>query len=427
MKVGLTISCILVGLLGYGQSVYQNVRVDLEDGNGYAPCEPSIAVNPKDPSQLVAGAILDRVYTSADSGKTWSKDRLTSSMGVFGDPCIIASNKGDFYYLHLSDPAGKGWIEPRILDRIVCQRSKDGGKTWSDGGGMGENHPKDQDKEWACTNERGNRIYATWTQFDKYDSKDPADSTHILFSKSNRKGKKWKKPVRLDQYGGNCEDDDLTVEGAVPCVGPNGEIYVAWARGETIWFDRSTNCGKTWLDEDIRATEMPGGWNQEIPGILRANGMPVTACDVSGGEHNGTIYINWADQRNGTDDTDVFLITSKDGGSTWSEPVRVNDDPAGKQQFFTWMTVDQKTGAIYVVFYDRRDHEGTETDVYLATSLDGGKTFQNERISSSPFTPHPGVFFGDYNNISAHNGVVRPIWTRYEDGKLSVWTALINK
>jgi hypothetical protein len=33
---------------------------------------------------------------------------------------------------------------------------------------------------------------------------------------------------------------------------------------------------------------------------------------------------------------------------------------------------------------------------------------------------------GDYNNISAYNGMVRPIWTELHDGKLSVWTALLN-
>jgi prepilin-type processing-associated H-X9-DG protein len=36
------------------------------------------------------------------------------------------------------------------------------------------------------------------------------------------------------------------------------------------------------------------------------------------------------------------------------------------------------------------------------------------------------VFFGDYNNITAVDGHVRPIWTREVDGVLSVWTALLD-
>jgi hypothetical protein len=53
-------------------------------------------------------------------------------------------------------------------------------------------------------------------------------------------------------------------------------------------------------------------------------------------------------------------------------------------------------------------------------------SWSNECISASPFVPDATVFFGDYNNITAHNGVVRPIWTRLHDGRLSIMTALIN-
>ncbi|MEZ5146518.1 MAG: sialidase family protein [Bacteroidales bacterium] len=67
--------------------------------------------------------------------------------------------------------------------------------------------------------------------------------------------------------------------------------------------------------------------------INRCNGLPITVCDLSGGPNNGTIYINWSDQSNGEDDTDVWVVKSTDGGDTWSEPMRVNDDPPGKQQF----------------------------------------------------------------------------------------------
>jgi hypothetical protein len=120
------------------------------------------------------------------------------------------------------------------------------------------------------------------------------------------------------------------------------------------------------------------------------------------------------------------LVRSTDYGETWSEPVRVNDDPPGKHQFFTWMAVDPVTGGIYIVFYDRRAHADNQTDVFLAASFDGGSTFENVRISEKPFTPNPTVFFGDYNNISVNGGVIRPIWTRMDGNRTSIWTALID-
>jgi len=47
-------------------------------------------------------------------------------------------------------------------------------------------------------------------------------------------------------------------------------------------------------------------------------------------------------------------------------------------------------------------------------------------FSSSPFLPSTSVFFGDYKNINAYNGFVRPIWTRMEADKTSIWTAIID-
>ncbi|MCB0846212.1 MAG: hypothetical protein KDE26_23335, partial [Bacteroidetes bacterium] len=49
------------------------------------------------------------------------------------------------------------------------------------------------------------------------------------------------------------------------------------------------------------------------------------------------------------------------------------------------------------------------------------------KISEKPFTPNPMGFFGDYNNISAHAGRICPIWTRMENGRNSVWTAVISQ
>lgn len=403
-----------------------NVQLDVWSGEGYQPCEPSIAMDPNNPDVVVAGSILDNVYRSEDGGVTWAKDKLTSPLGVFGDPCVVASNTGDFYFLHLSDPEGKGWQSDDLLDRIVCQRSKNGGKSWSRGGGMGLTPPKDQDKEWAAVSPDGSRIHACWTQFDKYGSQVPGDSTVILCSHSDAKGKRWSVPVRVSDQAGDCLDGDNTAEGAVPAVGTQGEVYVAWALGSWIYFDKSLDGGLTWSGDQV-VGEIAGGWDQTIPGIGRVNGMPVAQVDHSQGPHRGRIYINWTDTRNG--DTDVWITHSDDQGATWSTTQRVNNDGADRDQFFTWMTVDPIRGDVHVVFYDRRHNEAREdrsTHVVVASSSDGGETWVNRTVSDAPFVPEGKVFFGDYNNITAVDGHVRPIWTREVDGVLSVWTALLD-
>jgi hypothetical protein len=395
----------------------------------YAPEEPSICINPKNINFLVAGANINYVSYSTNGGTSWATAYgLQSSLyGVWGDPCIICDTTGAFYYFHLANPPSPGnWI-----DRMVCQKSTNNGASFTNPGTYtGLNGTKAQDKEWAVVDPRNNNIYITWTQFDEYGTLTQTDSSRILFSKSLDGSNTWSTPIRIDKLGGDCYDGDNTVEGAVPCVGPNGEIYDAWAGPKIrntqwgIFFNKSTNGGTNWLADPIYVCNQPGGWDYMISGLQRSNGMPITCCDISNGPYRGNIYIGYSDSA-GSLDHDIKFVKSTNGGLNWSTPLRVNNDAAGKEQFLPWMTVDQKNGHIYFVFYDRRNYTNTATDVYIARSTDGGNTFTNILISSSSFTPTSGTFFGDYTNITAHNGRVRPIWARLQ-GTLSVLTALID-
>lgn len=410
---------ILAILLLHGITIQaQNILISKNEGHRYGPNEPSIMMDPENTDILVAGSILNNYHLSNDGGRTWETHELKSSYGVWGDPVIDVDSNGNFYYFHLSNvPGGDGWI-----DRIVCQKSIDKGNSWSDGTFAGLNGSKDQDKQWSVIDRESNNIYITWTQFDKYGSKDPLCASVILFSKSLDGGESWSSPIQINKFEGDCLDGDDAVGGAVPAVGPNGEIYVTWAGPKGLVFNKSLDQGETWLQEEILIDPMPGGWDQIISGISRANGFPITKCDLSGGPNHGTIYVNWSDQRNGEHDTDIWLSKSKDGGHTWSSAKRVNSDKSKRQQFFTWMDIDQTNGNLHFVFYDRRNYSGDNTDVYLAFSNNGGRSIKNKRISESPFLPNKDIFFGDYTNITAHNNIIRPIWTRLHEGELSIWT-----
>jgi flagellar hook assembly protein FlgD len=403
-------------------SQIQNIRIDGPLSN--SPEEVTIAINPANPDILAAGANIDHFYYSVDGGLSWGEKHLSSTLGVWGDPCVLFDSLGNLYYAHLSNPVSGYWI-----DRIVVQKSTDNGITWNDGAGVGFIEPKNQDKEWLIVDltqsqYKGN-IYMTWTEFDDYGSSNPNDSSRIKFSKSTDQGETWTTSMTISDVSGNCIDDDNTTEGAVPAVGPNGEIYVSWAGPEGLVFDKSMDGGDTW-GTDIFISDMPGGWAFSVPGISRCNGFPITMCDISNSPYRGYIYSCWGDQRNGTSNTDVFFSRSTDGGETWSPALRVNDDNTTRHQFFHWMTIDQTTGIIWGVFYDRRNTSGVDTDVYVVKSTDGGQSFENFKISESSFTPTSSVFFGDYSNIAAWDNKIYPIWTRLHAGQLSVWTAIIE-
>ena len=404
-------------------SQYENVLLPLPKKAiyYYSQVEPSIYINPKNTNEVIAGSVMNDYYFSEDGGATWKSSSIKSKWGVNGDPCMLIDTLGRYYYFHLSNIKGE-----HLVGGIVSERSdKLKGKFRFEGHTIANG--KYHDKEWAVVNPYNNEIYMCWTQFDAYESDLASDHSNILFSKSTDGGLNWTFPKQLSAVPGDCMDNDQTAEGAVPAVGPNGEIYVAWSRNDSLWLNVSTTGGETWMTKETYITTQPGGWVVDIPGIYRSNGLPVTACDKSNSPYRGTLYVNWADQRNGTDDNDVWLIKSTDGGKNWSEVKRVNNDKPGKQQFLTWMTIDQTNGYLYFVFYDRRNHDKTHTDVYLAWSKDGGETITNVKMSETAFKPNSKIFFGDYTNISVHNGVIRPIWTRLHEGQISLYTALIEQ
>ena len=416
--MGFRILLVLLALSSLSYSQYKNVKLNTIDDRS---CEVTIAINPTNPLNIVAGANLKNTFYTFDNGKSWINDTISSSFNVWGDPCVIFDMQGNAYYFHLSYPSRpdrSGWI-----DRIVCQKSIDGGKGWTEGTYTGLNPPKKQDKQWGCsdwTNSKWkNNVYVSWTQFDQYGSRNPDDSSNILFSRSTDSGISWSNSTRINEMAGDCRDSSNTVEGAVPCIGPNGEIYVAWGGPAGLIFTKSTDGGKT-FSRNVKAGEI--AWDYEIEGIYRCNGLPIAGCDISNSIYRGNLYVNWSDQRNGNSNADIFLVKSTDGGETWSKPKRVNDDERGnnKQQFMSWMSVDPVTGNIYIIFYDRRNYNDMNTDVYVAVSTNGGKDFKNVKISESPFIPVSTVFFGDYIGVSAYDNFAACIWQRIDDAKLSI-------
>ncbi len=419
------LTCFLV-LVATGQALGQpfpNVQVNDRMND---PEETSIAINPRNPDNVVGVAQAPcRYYHTFDGGVTWNEGDLPDPWDL-GDPSITFDRLGNAFYCYIGQWGHSG---------IFVNRSTDGGVTWMPAGTPVIEHQSSvpfEDKsypvcDWTSGPHQDN-LYVSWTQFTNYGSPNPADSTRILFARSTDSGISFSPPLRLSDRGGDAIDSDNTVEGAVPAVGPDGTIYVAWAGPRGIEFDRSTNAGITFGADRVIA-DQPGGWDFDVPGIYRANGLPVTKADISFGPHRGRVYVNWSDQRNG--DTDVFLIYSDDGGQSWGPRIRVNNDPVGNgiHQFFTWFDVDPLTGTVYVLFYDRRAYNpsSTFTDVYLAYSEDGGAQFTNIKISASPFVPNQDAFFGDYTGISAFGGRVRPLWTRMEGSIRTIWTALIDR
>ncbi|MBN2680982.1 MAG: exo-alpha-sialidase [Bacteroidales bacterium] len=413
--------CLLI--ISSVSSQHHNVKLEKPIGATYfaAPCEPCISMNPKNTNEIVVGSVLNGFHFTKDGGKSWTDTILQSSLGVEGDPCIVIDNTGTYHYFHLANPPGG-----TRLSSIVHQSLTKIDGEWSDGIAIGNNIKKIHDKEWAVVDRSDNSIYLFWTIFDAYKSAEKKHKSNIYFSSFNPNSKKWTEPLRINQFSGDCKDDDNSLVGVNTAVGPNGEVYAAWTGLGKIWFDRSFDKGKTWLKKDLVIAEQPEGWRFSIPGIYRTNGFPAIACDTSETSYRGNIYAVWADQRKGINNTTIFFSKSNDNGGYWSQPKEIYEKNDEFHSFFPAIAIDQTNGKIWIAYYDRKKLTDNQTEVYLAYSEDGGETFDNFRISKSPFIPDKEMFFGDYIAIAAHNNVVRPVWTRLDGFSLSLWTALVD-
>ena len=440
MRISVVALCILAFNLTIA-SAQQVVRIT--EPSAINPAEVSIAINPKNPDNMIAASFQtgnppkpragSYQYVTFDGGKTWKTVPTPDPKNlVQGDDVVVFSHDGIAYHAHLSFDGIRLARPPRAENGMIVNVSKDGGNTWTDGTAA-INHVNTvipfEDKpglvvDNAPASRSNGNVYLAWTRFDVYGSSNPEHRSQIYFTRSTDQGQTFSMPFRISDTGGDCLDGDNTVEGAVPAVGPNGEVYVIWAGPLGLVMDKSLDGGLT-FGKDKVIGNMPGGWDFSVEGLDRANGMPVTGVDLSDGPNKGTLYVNWIDERNG--DQDVFVMSSRDGGDTWSAPVRVNNDPVknGKVQFFTWMAIDPADGSINVIFYDRRDGKGTETGLTLARSVDGGKTFVNYKVELPPFSANARVFFGDYSSISAFNGRVVPVFMHFvENGRLAISVAL---
>jgi hypothetical protein len=386
--------------------------VDITPNAGYFN-EPAIAVDPKNPQQLVtAWQVNASAAYSRDGGATWKVAQGTApnNYRVSGDVSLAYDASGHAILCYIAfDKLGSTnyWAQGATRNGVFIRRSPDGGQTWEPDAVTVISHESTpgipfEDKPWVVADTSGphaGNLYIGWTQF-------TLAASDLLFSRSTDDGKTWSQPIKLNSVSGLPRDDNGALEGFHGVVGSDGTLYAIWDDRDGIMMAVSHDGGLTFSKDRRIIPAGPGYFG--ITGVARSNGFPQIGMDMRGGRHGGNLYVAWSDYSNG--DVDVFIASSRDYGKTWSAPVRVNSDPIhnGRDQFFQWMAVDPQSGAVNLIFYDRRT-DNTQTTVTLARSTDGGKTFQNYTWDSDAFAAE-GDFLGDYLAITAFGNKVYGAW-----------------
>ncbi len=417
----------------------ENIRIQ---GSPQNTNEVSIAVNPVDPLNIVAGAndystpnndAWCGYYWSRDGGKTWDQGLLPGYNGDIsvqglssplfgysgtGDPVLAFDSQGNLYYAGIAFTrtfAGRS--------AIFVAKSVDGGETWRSSDirivAQGDGITMFHDKEWLIVDLANDNVYIAWASFHAL------SFATIFFSRSTDGGDSWS----FWEVASNYAETQFDNQGTYLGIDSESTIHLIWIDFgvNQIQYVYSRDLGNSFSTPVSIADVRPIDYQLEH-NSYRTPTLPQLAIDPGEGEFKDSIYVSWNDQSNG--DADILLIYSRDGGDSWSEPVRVNQDEPGngKDQFFPGLSVSPD-GIVSIHFYDRRDDaNNTMLNIYYAVSDDGGLTFKDSRLSDTSFDGNAGggswigqntggdAFIGDYHTSASTEDRVYYIWCDTRNG-----------
>ncbi|MDP9166466.1 MAG: glycoside hydrolase [Actinomycetota bacterium] len=320
---------------------------DASGGSATAQTEQTLAVNPRNPNNVLIG-FISGLSVSHDGGRTW---RL--------DPNRVCSGDGNPTF----DQSGIAYVECGGDGvNIQVYRSPDGGDTWLgpiSAASESDNFGDFIDRPWLGSGGRGHRLVVGWESF----FTNPAG--WVLLKTSSDGGLTWGPPRRVD--------DPLTARAAwdprqKPVVGADGTIYVAYASGNAPFVlpqtvpvsfvvARSDDGGITFhrvvAALDVTRSTSPTEESESISSVA-ADPSPRRARHLA---------LAWADERSGHSRT--LVVTSTDGGLSWSSPTEVAPQYAGSpdQQDHPAIAFGPD-GRLFVVWRDRSCCAGTWSSPY---------------------------------------------------------------
>ena len=434
--------------------------------------EPWIDVNPTDPDNIAGIWQQDRwsnggarglvAGVSFDGGTSWQEVVIPGitqcsggSPGGTGDyqratdPWLSFSPDGTLHQLALSFNDVAPPFEPKDFDHaLLASRSTDGGLTWSDP------VPVIRDLDANVFNDKqtitadptdADLVYAVWDRL-VFPSSERASVRSgfvtsafrgpVWFARSTDGGVTWEPARSLYDPGQN----DQTIANQIVVL-PNGTLVDLFAefhnensnklRGWSVRLIRSTDKGVTWSNSILVDRLQTIGVTDPQTGdpVRTGDIIPDVAVDPA----SGALYAVWQDSRfSGGQFDSIAFSQSRDGGLTWSTPIKVNltpgAEPAGDQQAFTASVHAAADGTIGVTYYDFRNNTPAatlETDYFLVhchpttpTACTNAANWGDEAqltdasfdMRTAPFAL--GFFTGDYEGLSNVGNAFTPFFSQ---------------
>jgi BNR repeat-like domain len=422
-----------------------NVRVS-HDGQP-THVEPSLAVNPRDPSNLLAACRVNgplATYASFDGGLTWqSNGPLPLPAGTVEGNNVSVGFDGTgrglvcgifTHIISVSKP------HPRISDSVWVWRTGDGGRTFTGPvrvtapvavSGVGT-----LDRPWLAAERRSRAVHVVWA-FHK--GTDPAHPTTALgYARSFDGGQTFEAPRTIASVTGT---DPVGTELGNPMIacGPPGSVYVIYAVGPyggagpmagmhppeapaTVTVLCSRDGGKT-FGPPVSLGQCT--IQMSFPGLIAiADTFPAIATHPD----RGLVCAAFAVHQAGASHSDILVTASQDAGRTWSAATAVT--PQDHVIYFQpWVAIDD-AGRIGVMAFALANDR---VSVVLMLSKPGSLCFSRPiTITSHPFNPNksgPGGrdwFLGDNQALATTPGAFHPLWNDTRTGQLQLFTATVR-
>jgi len=389
--------------------------------------EPHLAVNPKDPNNMVAGAMVSKpdgtygavAFSTFDGGRTWKSHEFKIGDG------------GDVWVAFLPDGAAVFSTLAGERSELQVFRSADGGRNWPSKPtslGFGHDHPTlvvDRlSKQFAGS------LYAVSALRRRGSTGQPRSSVNVARSADG--GATFPEPAHVIA-------SNLRYEAHNPAVMADGTLLVPFADYRASNTRRRLERPRDWL-----VTSSDGGKTFSEPLFISetcsgAGGWSSLAADNSGSQFRDRIYhVCPSPQFDG-----IQVRHSNDRGETWSDPVRV-DRPGNVTPYARTPVISVNgQGVVGVAWYDGRNDPNTVKgnfrchEIYFAASLDGGKTFLPEvKISAQKSCPAEPANLaaalrfpagGEYMGLdAAPDGTFQLLWADARSGVYQLRAAAVR-
>ncbi|HKR12575.1 MAG TPA: sialidase family protein [Pyrinomonadaceae bacterium] len=390
--------------------------------------EPYLAINPKDPNNMLAAAMvitkpdlsgLDcAAFTTFDGGRTWTRHDF--GLRSAADPWVAFLPDGTAVLSILE-------LTERDETPLLVYRSTDGGRTWPNKPvSLGNAHDHSTLLVDRFSKQFAGSLYAVSAR--PFKNAAGKSRSAIYVARSTDGGLTFPNPVHVIA-------SNLSYEANNPAILQDGTLLVPFAdhrragdrrrlERQRDWMIVSTDGGKTFSEPMLisESCNGAGGWSSVVAG--HTDNRIFHLCAAS--QFNG-IHVRYSDTR----------------GERWSDPIRV--DRTGNYEPYTRtpaMAVN-KDGVVGVVWYDGRNDPSTIKgtfrcqDIYFTASLDGGATFlPDAKISgkrSCPASPQhipTALRFpagGEYiGMIAMPDGAFQILWADNRTGTYQLRIATIK-